>query len=190
MRSGNFDIWIISASGGEARQLTTHEADDMDPVWSPDGREIAFQSTRSGNSDIWIIPAEGGDTRQVTDHPLHDVMPDWSPDGRWLLFTSTRTGDLYKIYRISPTGGKVTPVTKGHGHHGKWSLDGEKIYFLKRMENIWEISAEGGPERQLTDLSEKYGDINYYNFAAYEQYLYFHWEEQTSDIFVADVEWE
>src|SRR5262245_37980713 len=52
-RSGNPDIWVIPANGGEARQLTSHPAPDFEPTWSPDGTQIAFSSTRSGNFDIW-----------------------------------------------------------------------------------------------------------------------------------------
>lgn len=69
-RSGSVDLWAFSAQGGEPRQITTHPAEDWArrsmgggslEAWSPDGREIAFESNRSGNWDIWVIPSAGGE---------------------------------------------------------------------------------------------------------------------------------
>ncbi|UCE26276.1 MAG: PD40 domain-containing protein [Candidatus Coatesbacteria bacterium] len=55
IRSGNFDIWTIPATGGTATQITTDPAYDVGPTWSPDGTTLAFDSDRSGNHDIWAI---------------------------------------------------------------------------------------------------------------------------------------
>ncbi len=53
-RTGNAEIWLMTSEGGQATQLTHHEATDQHPVWSPDGSKIAFASTRAGNIDIWV----------------------------------------------------------------------------------------------------------------------------------------
>ena len=58
-RSGNQDLWLLPAGGGNLTQLTTERTPDWPPVWSPDGSAIAFYAYRSGNRDIWLIPESG-----------------------------------------------------------------------------------------------------------------------------------
>src|SRR5947209_18072756 len=54
------DIWVVESIGGVARPVTLHEAHDIDPVFSPDGRYIAFASTRHGPYDVFVVPVAGG----------------------------------------------------------------------------------------------------------------------------------
>jgi len=63
------DIYTVSANGGEARQLTTNKAFDGNPVWSPDGKHIAFNSDREGSLDIYVIPSRGGAPKRLTSIP-------------------------------------------------------------------------------------------------------------------------
>jgi tricorn protease len=57
------DLWTVGTDGSDPRQLTRHEARDTGPRYSPDGRWIAFTSTRMGNADVWVMPAVGGEPR-------------------------------------------------------------------------------------------------------------------------------
>ncbi|MBN1827534.1 MAG: ankyrin repeat domain-containing protein, partial [Deltaproteobacteria bacterium] len=91
-RSGNYDIWIVSAAGGEPTQLTFHESDENQPCWSPDGSRIAFMSKRSGTQDIWIAPLSGGEAMRFTGES-ESSWPSWSPDGTKIAFSSKRTGN-------------------------------------------------------------------------------------------------
>ena len=113
-RGGNWDIFTIRAGcdvatlGEEAcglRQLTDDPADDMLPAWSPDGRHIAFVSTRDGGADLFFVTLDDGSVQRVTNDPAGAWRPAWLPDSRHLLFTSARSGnnDLYAV-RI-PNGG-------------------------------------------------------------------------------------
>ena len=81
---------MIPVAGGTAVQLTTDPADDIGPVWSPDGSQIAFYSFRSGNRDLWVMPATGGSATQITRNSAQDSDPAWSPDGSQIAFTSDR----------------------------------------------------------------------------------------------------
>ncbi len=64
------DLWLSEVRGGEPLRLTTHEADEVDPAWSPDGRTVWFLSDRGGTAQVWRIPVDGGEAIQVTDLPL------------------------------------------------------------------------------------------------------------------------
>lgn len=82
------DLWI-QRDGEKAQILTVHDAVDTRPVFSPDGKWIAFASDRSGNWDVFVVPAEGGRPRQLTFHSGTDIPKTWTPDGR-VVFSSRR----------------------------------------------------------------------------------------------------
>jgi dipeptidyl aminopeptidase/acylaminoacyl peptidase len=67
---GRFDLWLTTVDGATTQRLTTHEANDSDPAWSPDGQSLYFLSARSGSSQVWRLPLAGGEPTQVTDLPL------------------------------------------------------------------------------------------------------------------------
>ena len=81
-------LWLVPAAGGEPRQLTSGPQSDSRPRWSPDGRELAFISTRSGTSQVWILPVEGGEARQLTSTSTGADGVIWAAHGDKLLFTS------------------------------------------------------------------------------------------------------
>jgi dipeptidyl aminopeptidase/acylaminoacyl peptidase len=86
---GNSDIWIVPAAGGEPRRLTAGPAADMNPRWAPDGKKIAFVSTRSGVPQVWTIDLAGGEAIQLTTLSAGASGVIWSPDGKYLAFTSS-----------------------------------------------------------------------------------------------------
>jgi dipeptidyl aminopeptidase/acylaminoacyl peptidase len=81
-------LWRVDAAGGEPRRLTTAEASDTSPQFSPDGRTIAFVSTRSGEAQLWLMPVAGGEPEKKTDVSGGVSTPAWSPDGRRIAFTA------------------------------------------------------------------------------------------------------
>lgn len=83
------DLWISSLDGKVQRQLTNNPAKDRNAVWSPDGKWVAFESTRSGGSQIWLISPEGGEARQLTFLSTEASTVAWSPDSKKIAFVST-----------------------------------------------------------------------------------------------------
>src|SRR4051794_8698439 len=83
------NIWLVAADGrGEPRRFTASNKRDMLPRWSPDGKQLAFVSTRSGKPQLWLIPADGGEAAQLTRTKWGAGEFAWSPDGRWIVFAS------------------------------------------------------------------------------------------------------
>lgn len=81
-------IWMMDAGGKNARQFTFGEKGESSPIFSPDGRQIAFISSRDGDENLYVIPASGGEARQLTSISTGVSDPLWSPDGRWIAFSS------------------------------------------------------------------------------------------------------
>jgi len=84
----NTDLWLLPTTGGEPRPLTTHPAADVRPRWAPDGRRLAFLSTRGGTPQIWTMDITGGEPHPLTHFPTGASGVLWSPDGAHLAFTA------------------------------------------------------------------------------------------------------
>ncbi len=87
--SSNSDIWVIPFKGGDARRLTTSAKSDSRPRWSPDGKTLAFISSRSGTPQIWLLGLDGGEARQLTCVAAGASGVEWSPIGTHLVFLSS-----------------------------------------------------------------------------------------------------
>src|SRR5215210_5837686 len=77
------DIWTVPTAGGVARLLVSHPANESRPLYSPDGRKLAFISTRTGGGDIYVMTFASGDLRRVTFDDGADQLDAWSPDGKY-----------------------------------------------------------------------------------------------------------
>jgi len=82
------DIWMVSTSGGAPTQLT-RSGHDSSPVWSPDGKSIAFLSSRSGEAQVYLLSLEGGEAQRLTKLSTGADLVKWSPDGKTIAFTSS-----------------------------------------------------------------------------------------------------
>ena len=82
------NLWMVSAQGGAPIQLT-QSGHDSSPVWSPDGKMIAFLSSRDGNSQVYVLPMEGGEAHAITHVSTGADLVKWSPDGKTIAFTSS-----------------------------------------------------------------------------------------------------
>jgi tricorn protease len=125
------DIWVVNEDGSNPVQLTDHEARDEYPRFSPDGKYIAFTSSRMGNNDIWVIPSGGGTARQLTFHSTNDRALYWTPDGRRIIFATSRGAMMWgsPLYTVSVEGGLPEPMEMGMGAAGMMSQDGRMLAF-------------------------------------------------------------
>jgi len=84
----NSSLWLVSTDGGHPRRLTTSPGANNHPRWSPDGKTVAFVSSRGGSSQVWLLPIDGGEARQVTKLPIDVSGPIWSPKGDRIAFAA------------------------------------------------------------------------------------------------------
>lgn len=143
------DIWKVASAGGNAIPLTLHEAQDFMPVWSRDGKSIAFASDRYGNFDVFVMPAKGGEAKRLTFHSADEVPYDFTPDGKEVVFGSARqdlaanrqfpTGSQPELYKVATQGGRVAQIFSTPAEDVKFNKDGSKILYhdKKGGENAW-----------------------------------------------------
>jgi len=143
------DIFKVPVSGGQAIRLTLHEAYDANPVWSHDGKQIAFSSARYGNKDVFVIPSNGGVAKRLTYHSADDVPTDFNPAGDKIIFTTTRLDDaassifpsphLPELYEVKTTGGQEKRIIATPAENAVFSADGNRIFYHDRKgyEDPW-----------------------------------------------------
>lgn len=126
------DIKIIDLATRRVRVLISGGVNTY-PVWSPDGRSLAFRRmVEDTNSEVFIADSAGTNQRNITNSPAFDGWPAWSPDGRLIAFASNRGGKGdYETYVMRPDGSDVRLVarTRGRATAPKWGMDGRTLYF-------------------------------------------------------------
>jgi serine/threonine protein kinase len=129
---GQADIAVIRTDGTDLRQLTDqpHYSNWM-PLWSPDGSELVFYSSRSGNSELWTIRPDGSGLRQLTEAPYRIIHFAWSPDGKRIVYYST-DGDSFIFQPDVPWKEQSPeklprPLDGGRFTANSWSPDGEHL---------------------------------------------------------------
>ena len=83
------DIWVYNLNTKASKRITIHEAYERNPVWSPDGKHIAFASNRKGSDNVFVVSKEGGTPEQMTYYPTGETPYDWTKDNN-ILFTTSR----------------------------------------------------------------------------------------------------
>lgn len=141
-RKKNRDIWVISVDGTNPKQLTTTEADDFNPVYSPDGRLIVYVSEADGTQDIWIMNADGTGKKNLTADPGRESYPAWSPDGKRVVYSAfPETGGDADLWMITLSDGKKEKLTNIPGNESfpTWHKDGRHIAFASDKDGNLDI---------------------------------------------------
>jgi tricorn protease len=148
------EVFTAPVDQGDLRQITDNPARDKAPLFSPDGKHIAFISDRNGREEIYLIAPDGsGEPTRLTDLDVLKQQLNWSPDSKSLAFTTTDE-KLY-VYDAASKQGRVVVASK-YGNLGgvTWSPDGKWLAYSRpdqsRVSNIYLIPAAGGQEHKVT----------------------------------------
>ena len=143
------DLYVVPVGGGEARQITFHEAHDYMPVWSSDGQKIAFASDRYGNFDVFVMSANGGPATRLTYHSNDESPFTFSHDDQSVIFGAQRmdtkehrqypTGSQPELYSVPVKGGRVDQIFTIPAEYVQVSKDGNTMIYhdKKGGENEW-----------------------------------------------------
>jgi TolB protein len=135
----------MTPDGREIANLTKHWADDVSPVWSPDGARIAFVSARSGGPQIFVMGSDGSGVRRLTMAGGYNTTPEWGPNG--LIVFAGMDGGHSDVFTVDDAG-TIVRVTQDQGSNKdpSWSPDGRYITFVSNREagsKIWISTADG-----------------------------------------------
>ena len=106
------DIWEVPARGGDARLLVSHPATESRPLFSPDGKRLAFTSTRTGAGDVYVLTLANGEVTRLTFDDANELVCGWSADSQSVLFQSSshEISGMLDVYRVNADGGTPMPV--------------------------------------------------------------------------------
>lgn len=141
------DIYTVPSSGGRATQVTTNPAYDTEPIWSPDGKQIAFASDRMGSMDVFVVSKDGGTPRRLTTHSGSE-KPVAYKDNNHILFTANiapstedagfPSGQFQQIYEVAVTGGRPVMFSSLPMECISINKDGAMLYQDKKgYEDYW-----------------------------------------------------
>ena len=143
------DIWSVPSTGGSAIPLTISESYEFAPVWSHDGRSVAFASDRYGNFDVFVMPGTGGEAKRLTFNSAREVPTSFTADDRAILFNGNRqdlatnvqfpSGGMAELYSVPVSGGRISLVLTTPAFDATVDSKGDKIIFhdYKGVESEW-----------------------------------------------------
>jgi len=162
------DLWLVAATGGQARRLTSGPGFETAGKFSPDGQWIAFIADYDGGTDVYVMPTAGGVPRRLTFHPGPDQVLDWHPDGRRILFRSPREHPLGQpqLYLVDREGGLPEKVAVDRGALASFSPDGNSLAYNRitregatwkryqggMAQDVWVADFTSGAITKITDF--------------------------------------
>lgn len=172
------DIFKVPSAGGTAMAITITTDYESNPVWSHDGKSIAFASDRYGNFDVYVMPSDGGTATRLTWNSAPDIPYDFSPDDKSVIFGTSRN-DIYtsvrfplpgifrKLYTVPVKGGRSVMINSAGMECATYNKEGSTILFQDRKgfesderkherasvtRDIWTYDIHSGKYSKLTDF--------------------------------------
>lgn len=169
------DIYKMPAKGGAATQLTTQDSYECTPIWSPDGKQIAFASDRYGNFDIFVMPANGGTAQRLTSNSAGELPSTFTPDGKHILFSASiqdpaksalfPTSAMTELYQVPTAGGRTEQILGTPAEAVNFDKSGKLFLYQDRKgfedewrkhhtssitRDIWMYDTQAGKHTNLT----------------------------------------
>ena len=203
------DIYTVPANGGKALQITTHPSHDTRPVWSPDGKTLAFASDRMGSMDIYVVDKDGGTPKRLTTHSGNETPITFKDNGHLLfqanILPSTEdmqfaSGQFPQVYEVSIEGGRPAMFSSMPMEDISFSSDGKKILYHDKKgyedpwrkrhtssitRDVWMCNLEG--ERSYKKLSSFNGEDRTPVWANTDTYYYLSEQNGSFNVFKASL---
>lgn len=169
------DIYKVPATGGNTVRLTTQDSYECSPVWSKDGKKVAFASDRHGNMDVFVMSAEGGSAKRLTYNSAEEIPQSFSPDDKDIYFGATiqdpsssamfPSSRLPELYKVPADGGRTEQVLGTPAEMLSFANDGKGFYYQDRKgyedewrkhhtssitRDIWFYDTQSGKHTNLT----------------------------------------
>lgn len=170
------DIYTVPVSGGQARQLTTQDSYETEPVWSPDGKKIAFASDREGGTDIFIMDVAGGPATRLTYNSAAETPQGFTPDGKSVIYSASiqdapsallfPAAWMTELYSVPVTGGRPRQLLTTPAEAVNYLPDGKSFIYVDRKggedqwrkhhtssvtREIWKYDAATGRHTNITN---------------------------------------
>lgn len=169
------DIYKVPAKGGTAIPLSLNAAWEGHPVWSRNGKSLAFASDRNGNLDVYVMPAKGGSANRLTWHSADDVPTGFTADGTAVTFSSARLeaatsafnplNRFPELYQVNTSGGTPVQILTTPAENASWDTSGTRLIYQDKKglesdlrkhdrsafaRDIWQYDAKSGAHMRLT----------------------------------------
>ena len=143
------DIYTVSTQGGTAKQLTTQTSYECNPIWSPDGKQLAFASDRDGNFDIYVMSVQGGSAKKLTKNSVSELPSAFTPDGKYVVFSANiqdpaqsaffPSGAMTELYKVPVIGGRTQQIIATPAEAVCYMPDGKSFLYQDRkgVEDEW-----------------------------------------------------